>query len=256
MRENARCYIKNDNDDASKELVIIGNGPSFKFQEIKDKSDAIDYCMVNHACQTAEFKLVKPKMYILADPAFIKNSCTSKVKCTWEILATVDWEMTVYVPFYMFVQAKEFLKQSNVKLSCFHSVSFIGWPCLMFAMYNKNLAMPQPYNVMIPSIYVGIMKGYKKIRLLGVDHSWTEQLRVNAKNQVCIRQIHYYDSKVELIPWNDETGTPFTMRFIMKRFSDIFEQYEVLEKYAKSRGVSIINTCLDSYIDAFTKNND
>lgn len=252
MRENLRCYIKDDMKN--KELRIVCNGPSLNIDEAFTKDINTEYCMVNHACQTPEFKRIKPSIYIIADPAFFYKNCSENISKSWSCINEVDWNMTIFVPFYVYKEAKEIAINSNLKICCYHSAPLNSWRKFTFAMYNRNLAMPFAGNVMIASIYVGILKGFSKIRLYGSDHSWTEQLRVNENNEVCIKQIHYYDTnEVKLVPWNDETGKPFSMRIILKRFSDIFEQYEILEQYAKSKGVSILNMCPESYIDAFKK---
>lgn len=254
-RENLKCYIKKEK--INKELRIIGNGPSLNIKNVISDNPNIEYCMVNHACKTSEFKQLKPSMYIIADPAFIRNIHLDIIRETWEQLFQVDWDMTLFVPFYFYNKTKDLIKGSNLKVRCYHSVSFKGWQKLMFAMYNRNMAMPMAGNVLIAAIYVGILNGFSKIRLYGTDHSWTEQLRVNLRNQVCIRQVHYYDNdSAKLIPWNDETGKPFTMQAILYRFSEIFEQYSILEQYARYRNISIINMCPESFIDAFEKQHD
>lgn len=250
-RENLKCYIRKDKNN--KELRIIGNGPSLNIDEVISEDLNVEYCMVNHACDTAEFRKIRPKTYVIADSGFVNNRHLEKVQLSWTNLRAVDWDMTIFVPFYLYKKTKELLQGSKLKVSCYHSASLKGWKKLAFKMYDKNLAMPMPGNVMIACVYVGILQGFHTIRLYGSDHSWTEQLRVNDKNQVCIKDVHYYDNSLALKPWNDETGKPFSMKIILFKFSEIFEQYEILEQYAKSRNVSIINMCPNSYIDAFKK---
>lgn len=251
-RENLKCYIRKDKDN--KELRIIGNGPSLNIDEVISEDLNVEYCMVNHACKTPEFKKIRPSVFIVADPGFIRNQYLDAVHESWERLREVDWDMTLFVPFYLYKEVKDILKESKLNVCTYHSSPFKGWRKLAFTMYRKNLSMPGAGNVMAVSIYIGIQKGYSTIRLYGSDHSWTEQLRVNDINQVCIRDIHYYDNKdVKLIPWCDETGKPFTMKIILRKFSEVFEQYEILDQYAKSRNTEIINMSPNSYIDAFAK---
>lgn len=251
-RENFKCYISNDKKN--KELRILCNGPSLDIENAFIIDNNIEYCMVNHACQTTEFTKVRPTIYIIADPSFLRNITNEAVRKSWNILKNVDWDMTLFVPFYLYEETKKLVKDSKLKICCYHSAPLNSWKKFTFTMYNKNLGMPFVGNVMIATIYVGIQKGFSKIRLYGSDHSWTEQLRVNENNQVCIRDVHYYDkNSPKLIPWVDETGNPYSMKIILKKFSEIFEQYEILERYAESKGVSILNMCTQSYIDAFKK---
>lgn len=251
-RENLKCYVKKDRE--KKELRIIGNGPSLIIDKVIDKDPNIEYCMVNHACKTKEFQTIKPNIYIVADPGFILNTYLDVVRESWKELKKVNWNMEIYVPFYLLDKALENLKGSKLKVYGYHSAPLKIWNKVSFAFYDLNIAIPGAGNVMVPSIYIGILKGFSTIRLYGSDHSWTEQLRVNEKNQVCIKDVHYYDNGlVKLKPWNDETGKPFSMKIILKKFSEVFEQYEILEQYARSRNVSIINMCPESFIDSFEK---
>lgn len=255
-RENFKCYIEQDQNKRKRELRIIVNGPSLRAHNFDIKEDNVDFCMVNDACQTNTFIKIKPSSYIIADPAYITRLDLEENIKTWNILNNVTWEMTLFVPYYMNKKVQNLLHNEAVKISYYHSASYFGWRKFSFFLYNKNLAMPSAVNVLIPSIYVGIQQGYSKIRLYGSDHSWLEQLRVNSANQVCVRQLHYYDNEelLKLEPWYDEIGKLFSMNRILARFSEIFRQYEILDMYAKYQNVQIVNMCPNSYIDAFTKN--
>ena len=256
-QENFRCDIKTDK--INKELRILGNGPSLNFEKVIRIDSNVEYCMVNQACLTPEFNKLKPSIYIIADPGYI-NPKDPDALLMWERFSKgLDWDMTIYVPYFMYKQVKSIINpNSRITLSFYHSASFQGWKNLSFLLYNKNVAIPGAGNVMAPSIYIGILKGYKTIRLYGTDHSWTEQLRVNKFNQVCVKQLHYYDDEdsIELVPWNDEIGKPFSMKRILNKFSEIFKQYEIIEQYAKSRNVKVINMCQESFIDAFEKQHE
>lgn len=255
-RENFKCYIEHDENKRDRELRIIVNGPSLRSQNFEILEDNVDYCMVNDACQTQTFIKIKPSSYVIADPGYITRLDLEENIKTWNVLNNVSWEMTLFIPYSMNKKVKNLLHNETVKISCYHSAYFYGWQKFSFFLYKKNLAMPSAVNVLIPSIYVGIQRGYSKIRLYGSDHSWLEQLRVNAANQVCVRQLHYYDNEelLKLEPWHDETGKLFSMNRILARFSEIFRQYEILDMYAKFMDVQIVNMCPNSYIDAFTKN--
>lgn len=254
-QENLRAYIKKDK--FNKELRIIGNGPSMDFEKTLTEDKNVEYCMVNQACLTPEFGKFKPSIYIIADPGYI-NPEDPEAQLIWQRFNKgLDWDLTIYVPYYMHKKIQNIINpDSRITLSYYHSANFQGWRRFSYLLYNRNLAIPGAGNVMSPSIYIGILKGYRTIRLYGTDHSWTDQLRVNKLNQVCVRQLHYYDNEesIKLEPWKDETGKPFSMKRILNRFSEIFGQYEILEEYAKANGVKIINMCQESFIDAFTKN--
>lgn len=256
-RDNFKSAINNDKNN--KELRIIVNGPSFALEKAISEDKNVEYCMVNQACLTPEFEVLKPSVYIMADPGYVDSNDAESMRA-WEKLSKgVGWDMTVYLPYYMYKMVRaNFRPSGGVKISFYHSANFQGWDSVAFRLYKKNWAIPGAGNVLVPSIYVGILKGYSLIRLYGSDHSWTEQLSVNDKNQVCVKQLHYYDNEetVSLTPWNDEVGSPFSMSRIMKRFADVFAQYEVIERFAKWSGVRILNMSNKSFIDAFEKSNN
>ena len=254
VRESFKTGIINNK--SGKELRIIGNGPSFNLRQAMTKDDNVEYCMINQSCLTPEFNILKPSIYVIADPGYALKNNRNAITLWKRLNDGIDWNMTIYMPYYMFREIKDLdCHCKNIKVSFYHSSCFQGWKKLAHWLYDKNFAIPGAANVLIPSLYIGIIHNYELIRLYGADHSWTEQMRVNKMNQVCVRQIHYYDDEeqVKLEPWNDETGKPFTMMRILERFSSIFGQYEMIEDYAKSRNIKIINMSPDSYIDAFKK---
>lgn len=100
-----------------------------------------------------------------------------------------------------------------------------------------------------------INSGYKTIYLFGVDHSWTTQLCVNTLNQVCLRDLHYYDNKhVDLKPWLKGSGEPYKMHEVLRDLAHMFDSYHELQNYANYiNNTKIINKSKESFIDAFTK---
>ena len=114
--------------------------------------------------------------------------------------------------------------------------------------------MPMLYNVLQPTIFNAIKMGYKEIRLYGVYHSWTEEIRVNDKNEVCLIDRHFYDEKnIKLLPLKKTNGEILKMYEILSDLSKVFFSYCQVRKYADYKKCKIINCTENSYIDAFER---
>ena len=116
--------------------------------------------------------------------------------------------------------------------------------------------MPRPQNVLVPSIFNGINMGYNEIIIYGADHSWTENIRINNANQVCLTDSHFYDQEeVSLKPWRKATEGReiYKMYEILWDLSNTFKSYHTLREYADTQGCHIVNKTGGSYIDAFDR---
>ena len=53
-------------------------------------------------------------------------------------------------------------------------------------LHKRGWVSPNGSNVSIGAIYSAILNGYKEINLLGLEHSWMKDIRVNDKNEVVL----------------------------------------------------------------------
>lgn len=254
-KENFKCYIKEGQRD--KKLIILANGPSLKndlAKGIKDLYNA-DLSVLNNFCHHPIFKKLKPKYYIFADPAFFSDNMGNKeTRKTISILQEVDWDMNLYIPFVMCKMASKKVLNKKINIIPYHSGEYRGWECVRFFFYRKGLDVPRPQNVLIPSIYVGIMNGYKKIELYGADHSWTKVLTVSDDNKVCQIDSHFYDNEqVTLLPCYKCDGENYQFHELLFNYANMFKQYRVLRKFADQKGCQILNMTKNSFIDAFKR---
>jgi len=98
--------------------------------------------------------------------------------------------------------------------------------------------------------------GYEKIFLWGADHSWLSEISVNHQNQVLINQKHFYDQHISVGKPLDKRGVGArNMPELLTKFVHAFSGYFVLNEYAKSRSVSVLNATPGSFIDAFERVN-
>lgn len=239
-------------------IIILGNGPSLN-STLADHAAILaktPTLAVNFMANAPQFGIVKPDYYVLADPHFFTGIGNANVDSLWQVLATVDWPMTLSVPATRLKKAKELLafgSNPNLKLATFNFVGAEGFACFENMAFNTRLAMPRPRNVLIPAVMTAIAAGYTEIYLTGADHSWLETIRVTDENHVVSVQPHFYaDSKTEL-KRSETEYRGYHLHDILHSFYTAFRSYHILRRYAAVRGINIYNATPGSYIDAFER---
>ena len=119
-------------------------------------------------------------------------------------------------------------------------------------LYKKGWVSPDGTNVSIGAIYSSILNGYKEINLLGLEHSWMKDVKVNDKNEVVLINRHYYGD-VEHV-WRDYEGNPIKLTDFLASQLQTFTSHMDLRSFADYLGdVRIINRTKGSYIDAYER---
>ena len=246
-------------NNAVKPLYILGNGPSAK-QEVYKLIDnnSVDVCTVNFYGNSEFFFLLKPKFYVLSDPNFyIKKE--GKFSQLFQNFEKIDWTMTLFIPYY-FPKSfrKSIIKNQNIKVYRFCQVDWNPQLSVFYKLklylYKKGWLSPSNKNVIVPSICTGILGGYRKICLFGVEHSWTKTTFVNEKNQVMLIDEHFNGKKIT--PWMSY-GKPCKMHTLMQMLHDVFKSYWSVREFADYLGnVKILNCTKGSFIDAFERDTE
>lgn len=245
---------------------VLGNGPSLAM-DLKDGIDILstgDVVCVNAFAETDLYEKIQPKYYVLADPGYWttagpENYVASRKSMFDQILSKTSWPLIIYVP----IAAKNlfeatFSRAQNIRLSFYSATPLQGTKEILNILYDLGLGMPQPQNVLIPALFLPLRLGYKKIILLGADHSWHETLVVDDANRVCVRHPHFYDTDAKLRPFGmgvmEGHGEKlFTMDAAFYAFAKMFEGYWKLEEYAKYLGAQVYNASSVTFIDAFKR---
>lgn len=242
--------------------IVLGNGPSLtkSFQLHPEFFKKHPLVCVNSFSITEKYTELKPEYYVMLDPGFwhgdndlVRNTINS-------IKEKTSWEIQLLVPFAAkrSVLLQEVVTQNpNVKINFFNYTVFKGFEGVAHRFYKKNLAMLQSQNVLVASLFLSINVGFKDIYVVGADHSWHETLHVNENNEVCIRQVHFYEdeNKVNYVPFYKGVHTKelFRMDEILHTWGKAFYGYIALNKYANSCNASIFNASEISFIDAFKR---
>ena len=249
--ENAKNYVPYV--ERKRPLRILSNGPSLnaELEQIKDTFDDFDYCLINFSYKTPLFKQIRPQVHVLADPIFFSGDYLPEMISYFQ---AVDWDMTLFVP-YFFCKDKDVINNPHVHVTPFHKGEYKGFENIKMMLFKKGLSMPRPENVVAAAIFNAINMGYQKIELYGVDHSWLSTLVINDDNEICVRDVHYYDQKVAVLKPSPRksNGEKRMLYEALTSQAICFETYCKLRKYADYRGVEVLNMTKGSYIDAFER---
>ena len=264
FRRNSLMYRRIYPPSESQCIFILGNGPSLKhnLENNMDELKATDTFAVNKFCLTHEFSNVKPKYYLLLDPGFLIKNKSSRFflsmqqKIIYSLVKETNWNMTLFIPSKTDMKndwSKMAARNRNITITYINTNYASGFEPIIFTLYKYNLAMANPMNVLIGAIFLSLNMGYKNIYLLGADHSWIEDVRVNQKNQLYLYDKHFYGESKTLIYEDLERTIGLKMHNLLSSFAITFKQYHLLRKYAGHLSASIYNSTLNSHIDAFTR---
>ena len=248
------------------DIYILGNGPSLGDSLIDSTTllQSNDCMCVNFFADSKLFEVIKPSYYVFLDPVFWEENCRgqlieSRDRVYSKINNAVSWKITLLFPMYAkrALDLENLFSNNNIEVCFFNSSPLSGFKHLTYWLYKNNLGMPHAQNVLVAAIFIAINIGYKQIFLLGADHSWHEDIVLNAENIVCHKNKHFYDDKddTKLLRWEkgDNSGGTLKMHEILMALAKMFEGYQALEEYSKYRNASIYNASAKTYIDAFTR---
>ena len=243
--------------------IILGNGPSLNASLSKhyDFFKKHPLICVNQFALSKEYVALQPSYYVMLDPVLWESDNNPAIKRIFDaIIETTSWELNMLVP--QKVKGSHFLKRitaSNpkIKITHFNYTVFKGFQRYAHSFFRRNLAMPQSQNVLVASIFLAINMHFKKIIVVGADHTWHENLHVNGLNQLCLKDVHFYEneSKVDYRLFYKDVAQKETFRMdeILFTLAKAFYGYQVLKSYAIKEGVTIYNASEVSFIDAFER---
>lgn len=244
------------------EAVILANGPCLT-KDLELNSSFISprkkFC-VNFFALSKEYEKIKPEYYVLAAPEFwlIKTSSffkEQKENLIDSLTKNTKWQMLILIPF----QAKdsEFVrrlsKNNFISFLFFNNTPVEGLQSISHLLFKLNLGMPRPHNVLIPSIFLALNLGFNKITILGADHSWHEEIKIDDSNTLTVNHEHFYDGNKVQMPMYKLEGEKYFIHDVFRKLHFAFKGYFVLRTYAESVGAKILNASSKSYIDAFER---
>ena len=234
-------------------LRILGNGDSLK-SVVDLMTQDCDYMVMNSHVLHPSFTELKPRYYVLADPAFFHpNACYDGTEIVKRVLTETNWSMTLFVP-WEHARTINLMSTEWVTIQYVNQSAYNGSEQHRQYAYDHNLAMPEVNNVLASAIYLAIYLGYKNVELYGVEHSWTRDLYVNKDNHTCLKDSHFYDKEdVRDNVIIDEAGRIMKFHEVLQMYADYFPAYWELRDLADKHGCKIVNCTPNSFIDAFEK---
>jgi hypothetical protein len=252
-------------------LVILGSGPSLQSSLAELKGSLVSntqFMSVNDYFKERSFKSLEPAFHVIADPIYWDDSCFEEyAEPLLRGIQTTDWKITLFLPTRSRRSKLHQALMSRGMLFSFYSTTPLsGFRPLVHFAFSQRLGMPKAQNVLVSAIAVALWLKFRSVTLLGADHSWHQEIEVDVKNTLLVKQIHSYDDQVEMRPFYKPRGIgklasstelesrdTFSMKEILRAWATMHESYEQLSEIAKSRDVSVFNSSAVSFIDAFER---
>ena len=244
-------------------IAVLANGPSLKetLSKIEDDDEFknVDYIVLNYFANESLFTKIKPKYYCFADPMFFEETHkTKEAKQLFNVLQNkVDWDMYIYVPKSF---KNRFIKFSGINNKSIHiigvnCIAYKGFPSIKHYFFKQGLAIPNIATVAILAIYVCMNKGYDRINLYGVDHTFFDSLCVNENNELCNQDCHFYDNKKPLLKpiRRNDNSQIWKISDYLQSITNMFKGHDELAAYAKYLKIQVYNCTRCSMIDSYQR---
>lgn len=248
-------------NDKAKVVSLLANGPSVgdMLANKRELLGGTDLLALNYFANSDIFFELKPKYYIILDPAyFIKGYGVASEKNSTgeeeqhrqmkENFDKVDWNMLFFVPNSRTAlnAAREYAENPNITIVPYNATRVRGFKWFQNFMYSRMQGLPSSRNVLIAAIEVLINLGYKKIYLYGAELSWTKTMDVDIENgMMFFNNGHFYDKSS--IRYFGRGGYKWWLEAIVEMLDGV----EQMGIYAESVGCKVINRTPKSFLDVF-----
>lgn len=203
---------------------------------------------------SAEYELIKPEYYVITDRE-LWGSGSKSAQLAESILSKTYWNIILLLPFaaknsdlYQRLNSKK-----NFRIVYYNNIQVKGFESLINILFSLNLGMPFQYNVLIPSIFLSLNLGFKKIFILGADHSFHESIIADESSRTNLNNGYVLPKQKAGIPVNKLYGNQFYIHEIFQKLHLTFQSYFILKNYAVYKNAVVQNASSKSFIDAFEK---
>lgn len=255
----------------SERLIVIGNGPSLtkSIEKYKNEICKYDCIVVNHFCESDYYKELKPKYYLLADPAFFGKLETyvdwlrEKIEgFITSFVSNTTWDINLVVPNFAIGSEliEEIQKNSFIHLYYYNPYDLIQCDLIQcdekdkFFLWDKNLIAPPAQTVLNTCVYLGIFLKYEEINILGMDMSWHEDLELDQKtNELFIVDKHFYGNKRCLATLDINGIKPARVHEYLECSVNALKSFVELKEFADYNKIKVYNLSPHSWVDAFER---
>lgn len=240
--------------DRKNKLFIISTGPSaakYMYDEKVQKDFLDNDIMIINATLIYEREIVfklKPQYLVLCDQAFWEiDSLSIKIK---NVLEQIDWKVFLITT----VNGKFNLHNPNISIFRLNGNRMSIGNCGCSFLYNRNWAIPNGNNVVLFSLFFGILCKYEIINLIGCEYDAIAFLHFNESGEIIAPIKHYYGTHTmfnvtDLL--KNSKSSPFIA--YVERYLDSLNGYMAMKRYADKRNCKIINYSENSFLDMYEK---
>jgi len=214
-------------------VVILGNGPSINQLDLPSVLAGVDVIVMNSFYRHPDAHKLKIVAYCVGEQGwYAQNSDISNMLNT---------------PSSQYWFSTDFAARLKPLLANIHL--YLPGNDAVLKQHKKNLDLshPAPYyeNTSQMAIMISMSKGYKKIILLGFDHNYLA-------SEWYLEHFYEEDFKVEAsISRLYIDGADY--HALIQNCERMWARYKLINSYALSRGIEIINCGKDSYLDVFRR---
>lgn len=229
LKKDLKLNLKYKDLHKGERCFILATGPSLghlKSHQIKALSNEVVFA-VNSFYKVDSTKEIIPNYYVLMDDLF-RNSWSN-------FFNKIESQYSIRVPIFITdIRSRPFINQNKDFNDIFiyakkYPVDYID------SDLSKNIFIG--LNVVTTAILSAIYLGFNEIYIVGADY-----------NAFCSQgKGHAYDDKEEISQVN------YNLAFYLKFYGICTEFHYLVSKYAKKRGVKIINLNPNSLLDAYPK---
>ncbi len=246
-----------------KDIVVLANGPSLNkmVTENIDFLNKKDLMCVNSFPSSDFFVKLKPLYLIVSAPDYwlehVRPEMDAMRNELYNKLLEVNWNIVFYLPaqankFHLWQKLTE--QNSFIKIKYYNLTPIYGFKWFRNFCYRKNIGMPRPHNILIPSIMMSIKMNYKNIYLWGADHSWLQTIFVDDENKAYLTHQHFYTKGIaKPLTMQKNVNEDRKLHEMLYKFVYTFEGYFFIREFSETTGNKIWNCTPDSFIDAFNR---
>ena len=253
---NYRTFLYKINSKPKKmgnKIVILGTSPeASNYFEHRENFLEYDLMTVNNFPLDEErFMEYKPRYHCMVHPGLFGEGAflldaeekRKRLKKFWDIMQKVDW------PLYIVTYGGNHLpiNNANIKLIWITPISYNNEStCFQKWCFNNNLCVSLSHNVTTVGIQFAEIFGYSEIALFGITLNRMKDFVVNDKNQLLIKEKHFYGAGESVIA-ND------TYLRQLKAEYYTFWGFEECNNLALEKNIKIVNYSPNSFLQCFEK---
>lgn len=245
LRNNERFH----NIYKGKRCFILGNGPSIREQNLTLLQNEVTFT-VNQIARNPQFQNIHTNYHFWADPEFFRT----EMKCDgdYELLKIMKQLSQDVECFFPYEQAKQYIER--FELGKYINVNYYSWGQFVgdqeeidFTEYIHSGA-----TVVQFAIRLAIYMGFAEIYLLGCECSTILNV-IHARTSQYTTVTHCYDIDDKEKERAKNMYFALPMQAYYESEKKILEDYYLLERYCKARGIKLINCTPGGLLDVIER---